>query len=382
MLNDMKNTRYIHATCSASHRHHSNCCYIREAAATDHDSPSSCQFEVTNVADVPIHIESFLKSHPRVQPSYSVDLKLPNAKSANKSLLCTLYNYGSKEDSTKNAVALNLTSIEAVRLAADCIDKVWLQDSCFAAPAKSRRHILTALSLGVNRMAVSYPAEVLRISSASKSVELVLSLASTADGKDVGRMAETIRVAKAKGMRIVGIALRHGWADEPIAADKVEEALVRLREAYDEAIECGHDVRIVDLGSWVARAPDSTKSTMRRRSCSVIMEDDRISRTFCESACDDDVLPTRVHVNALLDQYFPPSLGLRILAEHAQYLFPEEELLQKWYTTPKERRPAPSFHSFMVNGCTTKTSYSCSYRGKARAVRDSNQAAEPAAAQA
>ena len=185
-------------------------------------------------------------------------------------------------------------------------------------------------------------------------------------------------------MKVVGIALRYGW-DHPVAPNDVEEALLRLRETYDEAISCGHDVRVIDLGSLIARAPDSAKSTQRRRSCSVIMEDGHLSRIFCESVFDEEVMP-RVEANALLDQHFPPSLDLRVLAEHAQYLFPQEEVLTKWFTTPKVRRPAPSFHSYMTSGCTTKTAYICSYRSKARAMRDSNQAvgngAEPAAAQA
>ena len=185
-------------------------------------------------------------------------------------------------------------------------------------------------------------------------------------------------------MKVVGIALRFGW-DHPVAPNDVEEALVRIRDAYDEATSCGHDVRIIDLGSLIARSSDSTKPIKRRRSCSVIMEDGHLSRIFCESAFDEEILP-RVQTNALFDRHFPPSLGLRILAEHAQYLFPQDEVLQNWFTTPKERRPAPSFHSYMTSGCATKTAYICSYRSKARAMRDSTQAvgneAEPAAAQA
>ena len=383
MLKDTKNN--IRYACP-SQRHHSNYCYIRETSTitAENSSPSTCHLEVANVTDVPTHIESFLKSHPRVQPSYAVDLHVQNAKSANSSLLSTLYNCGEEEDST-NAISLNLSSIEAVRMAAECVDDIRIkQDCCFSAPAKSRRHILEVLSLGVNRMTVSYPAEVMRISSASKTIELVLSLASTADDKEAGRAVETLRVAKAKGMKVVGIALRYGW-DHPVAPNDVEETLVRLRDVYDEATSCGHDVRIIDLGSLIARAPDSTKSIRRRRSCSVIMEDGNLSRIFCEAAFDEKVMP-RVHANALLDQYFPPSLCLRILAEHAQYLFPQEEVLQKWFTTPKERRPAPSFHSYMASGCVTKTAYICSHRSKARAMRDSKQAvgneADPAAAQA
>ena len=383
MLKDTKNN--IRYACP-SQRHHSNYCYIRETSTStaENSSPKTCQLEVANVTDVPTHIESFLKSHPRVQPSYAVDLHVQNAKSANSSLLSTLYNCGEEEDST-NVIALNLSSIEAVRMTAECVDDIRIQqDCCFSAPAKSRRHILEALSLGVSRMTVSYPAEVMRISSASKTIELVLSLASTADDKEANRSAETLRMAKAKGMEVVGIALCCGW-DHPVATNDVEEALVRLRDAYDEATSCGHDVRIIDLGSLIARAPDGTKRIRRRRSCSVIMEEDSISRIFCESAFDEKILP-RVRANALLDQHFPPSLGLRVLAEHAQYLFPQEEVLQKWFTTPKERRPAPSFHSYMTSGCATKTAYICSYRSKARAMRDSKQAvgneADPAAAQA
>ena len=360
MLNDTKNNiRY--ASCASQQRHHTNYCYIREtSAAAENSSPSTCHLEVANVTDVPTHIQSFLKSHPRAQPSYAVDLHVQNAKSANSSLLSTLYNSGEEEEVSTNAIALNLTSIEAVRMTAECIDDIRIQqDCCFSAPAKSRRHILEALSLGVSRMTVSYPAEVMRISSASKTVELVLSLASTADNKEAARAAETLRVAKAKGMKVVGIALRCGW-DHPVATNDVEEALVRLRDAYDEATSCGHDVRMIDLGSLIARAPDGTEPTRRRRSCSVIMEDGHLSRIFCESAFDEKSLP-RVRTNTLLDQHFPPSLGLRIRAEHAQYLFPQEEVLQKWFTTPKERRPAPSFHRYMASGCTTKTAYICSY---------------------
>ena len=383
MLNETKNN--IRYAC-ASQRHHTNYCYIREtSAAAENSSPRTCHLEVANVTDVPTHIESFLMSHPRVQPSYAVDLHIQNAKSANFSLLSNLYNCSEEEDPT-NAVALNLTSIEAVRMAAECPGDIRIQkDCCFSAPAKSRRHILEALSLGVNRMTVSYPAEVMRISSASKSVELVLSLASSVDDKEASRVAETLRVARAKGMKVVGIALRWGW-DHPVAPHDVEEALVRLRDAYDEATSCGHDVCIIDLGSLIARSSDSTtKPIKRRRSCSVIMEDGHLSRIFCESAFDEEILP-RVQTNALLDQHFPPSLGLRVLAEHAQYLFPQAGVLQKWFTTPKERRPAPSFHSYMTSGCTTKTAYICSYRSKTRAVRDSEQTVvnevDPAAAQA
>lgn len=360
--------------------------------ATEEDFPSSNNsahhFDVTDLNTISSRIESFLQSFPRIQPSYSVDIHKANADA---SLLITLH---------KSGCTLNLNSIDAVRLAADRIDD--LSDCCFSSPVKSRLQIMEAVSLGIKRMTVSFPCEVMRISSVCKSVELVLRISPTDEDADrcIGasrnKWRQILSVARNKSMRVVGVATQTN--DSGISSRSIDDAtstcmsaLTRIREAYDLAKECGHDIRLIDVGTSIAW--NYLYESSHHERCSTIVEevsDDEDQDEVCcptrpEVQCRSDRCPsTAAFIKSLLDYHFPQSLSLRILADHAQYLVPDDAILKKWWGMPKVRRPAPSLHTYLTSGCSSNASYVSAYRSKTKSDKSHNiiNEMEHAAAQA
>lgn len=354
--------------------------YIRTTSNGRHESNdnTSERYDVIDITDVPSHIEMFKKRFPTVcGPSYIIH---KHAQNADASLINAL---------KESRCLLNLNSIVDVRDVAGILG-LDSHSCCFTASAKSRFHIIEAMSLGINRMTVSYPAEVLRISSVSKTIELVLQIYPDTSG---ARWAKIIEAANSKGMKIVGITLcRSTCSEHTNETERISQAFSNVREAYDLASMYGLTLTFVDLGYIIS---DSYQKAAHE--CSTILEElsdedeysdgDQYQEHGGES---DDTSEDHAFLRTMLELYLPHSLGLNVFAQHAQYFVPDHSKILKWWGMPKVRRPTPSLHSYLAGGCISsgKSLNKCAYlayRSKKRQTMTSSSnilESPPAAAQA
>lgn len=328
----------------ASHRYY----YIR---ITPNGNENTERYDVIDINDVSSQIQLFQKQIPCVDPSYTINT---HAKNADPSLITALHN---------SKCLLNLHSIVDVRNAAVVLgDRT--DSCCFAASVKSQYHIREAVSRGINRMTVSSPAEVLRISAVSKTIELVLqispsSLNSIVARKDTGGAQKScwtniLQTASSKGMNIVGISLGRTESSDYISGtERILQAFSNADEAYELASQYGHCVSFVDLGCLISDFQSTYLAAHER--CSTITEEsgdeDDSGGEGNHSAWESDDKPEEdTFLSTLFETYLPQSLGIQVFAQHAQYLVPDHEKILKWWSMPKVRRPTPSLHSYLAGG--------------------------------
>jgi hypothetical protein len=366
--------------------------YIR-TTSNGHESNDDTteRYDVIDINDISSHIELFKKQVPSyVNPSYTIHT---HGQNADASLINALYD---------SKCLLNLNSIVDVRDVASILGGH--THSClFAASAKSRFHIVEAMGLGINRMTASYPAEVLRISSVSKTIELVLQIAPSSvnnivkkdtSGAQKSSWTKIMETANSKGMKIVGITLGRSTCSAYVnETERISQAFSNVREACDLASMYGHNVSFVDLGSVICDSCQCTQPAHER--CSTILEelsdeDDYSDGNQYQHACEsDDKSEEDAFLQTMFEMYLPHSLGLHVFAQHAQYFVPDHEKILKWWGMPKARRPTPSLHSYLAGGCSSGKSLNrCAYLAyrsrKQQAMNSCNILNEspPAAAQA
>lgn len=337
---------------SAHHRYY----YIRITSnGQEHnDDTSSERYGVVDINDVSSHIELFKKQVPYVNPSYMIHT---HTKNADAPLITALH---------ESNCIFNLNSIVDVRNVVGILGHT--HSCCFAASVKSQFHIKEAVNLGINRMTVSYPAEVLRISAVSKTIELVLQISSSSVNRIVKKdtagaqkssWTKILQTANSKGMKIVGVAIGRSTSSEYAnETEIIEEAFSNALEACDLASQYGHSVSFVDLGCLVS---DFQRTSPSHDRCSTILEevddeDDYSNDEQYQCAWEsDDRAGEDAFLTTLFEMYLPHSLGLQVYAQHAQYLVPDHAKIIKWWSTPKARRPTPSLHSFLAGGCSSNT---------------------------
>mmetsp|Transcript_12093 Transcript_12093/g.17385 ORF Transcript_12093/g.17385 Transcript_12093/m.17385 type:complete len:372 (+) Transcript_12093:195-1310(+) len=329
----------------APHRYY----YIR---VTPNGNESTERYDVIDINDVSSQIQLFKKQVPCVDPSYTVNT---HAKNADSSLITALQN---------SKCLLNLNSIVDVRNAAGVLgDQTDL--CCFAASVKSQFHIREAVNRGINRMTVTYPAEVLRIAAVSKTIELVLQITPSSEDsivvqKDTGAQkscwTKILQTASSKGIYIVGISLgRNVSSDYAKGTERISQAFSNVIEAYELASQYGHSVSFVDLGCLISDFQNTYPTAHER--CSTITEeigdeDDSDVEENHSTWESDDRPGEDTLLSTLFETYLPRSLGIQVFAQHAQYLVPDHEKILKWWSMPKVRRPTASLHSYLAGGCS------------------------------
>jgi hypothetical protein len=366
---------------SAHHRYY----YIRITSnGQEHnDDTSSERYDVVDINDVSSHIELFKKQVPHVNPSYMIHT---HTKNADAPLITALH---------ESNCIFNLNSIVDVRNVVGILGHT--HSCCFAASVKSQFHIKEAVNLGINRMTVSYPAEVLRISAVSKTIELVLQISPSSvnsivkkdtAGAQKSSWTKILQTANSKGMKVTGIALgRSTCSDYANESERIAQTFSNVLEAFELASQHGHSVSFVDLGCLIS---DLQRTYPSHDRCSTIMEEvgdeDDCSNDEehqCAWESDDRAGEEDAFLTTLFEMYLPHSLGLQVYAQHAQYLVPDHTKIIKWWSTPKTRRPTPSLHSFLAAGCSsnTKSMNRNAYRSrKQQTITSSNILKNPPAA--
>ena len=325
------------------------------------------RYDIIDINEVSLHIEWFQKHIPySVHASYLINTQAHNADA---SLIAALY---------ESKCHINLNSIVDVRTAARIlgVDTIRKHSYCFSSQAKTTQHISEAMSLGIDHMTVSYPADVFRISSVSSIITLVLQITPLNRNKLIAIMD----TAKLKGMAFVGIALgsvagtgttrARGISEE----DTSSQSLALVQYAYDLASTYGHRITYIDLGTILSECCQklSTQPFLHQK-CSTITETEEVSDQEEEEdsvrseeasdtslAGDSDSDADGFHIlGNLLNMYLPnDKLGLTIYAQHAQYFVPDQNELQKWWGMPKVKRPVPSLYSYLATrgGGSSKSS--------------------------
>jgi len=349
--------------CISAHQHRY---YYVRTTSNGHENKidTAERYDVIDINDVSSHIDLFKKQVPSyVNPSYTIHT---HGQNADASLINALYD---------SKCLLDLNSIVDVRDVAGILGGR-THSCCFAASAKSRFHIIEAMNLGINRMTVSYPAEVLRISSVSKDIELVLQIAPSSvnsivkkdtSGAQRSSWTKIMETANSKGMKIVGITLGRSTCSEYVnEAERISQAFSLVREACDLASMYGHSVSFVDLGSVICGSCHCTQPAHRR--CSTILEElsdeDEYSDgdQYQHTCVSDDTSEEDAFLRTMFEMYLPHSLGLQVFAQHAQYYVPDHERILKWWGMPKARRPTPSLHSYLAGCCSSgKSVNGCAY---------------------
>lgn len=321
----------------------------------ENDDNTRERYDVIDINDVPSQIQRFKKQVPYVDISYMIHT---HAQNADAPLITVLHN---------SQCLFNLNSIVDVRNVVGILGDP-AHSCCFAASVKSQFHIKEAISLGINRMTVSYPAEVLRISAVSKTIELVLQISPSSvnsivqkdtAGAQRSSWTKILQTAYLKGMKVVGIALGRSTGSEyGNGTERIAQAFSNVLEAYDLASQYGHTVSFVDLG-WLIS--DFQRTYPAHERCSTIIEelseeDDCSDGEQCQSTWEsDDSLGSGEDacLSTLFEMYLPRSLGIQVFAQHAQYLVPDHAKILKWWSMPKAKRPTPSLYSYLAGGCSS-----------------------------
>ena len=319
----------------------------------ENDDSTTERYDVIDINDVQSQIELFKKQVPYVDPSYMIHTHAQNADAA---LITALRN---------SQCLFNLNSIVDVRTVVGILGDQ-THSCCFAASVKSIFHIKEAISLGINRMTVSCPAEVLRISAVSKTIELVLQISPSSvnsivqkdtAGAQKSSWTKILQTAYLKGMKVVGIALGRSTSSQYAnETERIAQAFSNVLEAYDLASQYGHTVSFVDLG-WLIS--DFQRTYPANERCSTILEalseeDDCSDGEQYQSTWEsDDWSEEDAFLNTLFEMYLPRSLGIQVFAQHTQYLVPDHAKILKWWSMPKARRPTPSLYSYLAGGCSS-----------------------------
>jgi diaminopimelate decarboxylase len=207
-------------------------------------------------------------------------------------------------------------------------------DIIFANPCKARAHILEAVCKGVKRMTFDNIAEVQKIASISKNIELVLRIA-TDDRGSLCRLSSKfgaprsmwkplLACAKENGIQVVGVSFHVGSGCRD--ASRYELALKDARKIFDMAkAEFGFDMKLLDIGGGF---PGETHGLWNPQ---VIEEDSDVVAVVDPKEgynSDEDDKANNVfmffneiaeQVAPIIDQVFPVEEGVRIIGEPGRY---------------------------------------------------------------
>jgi diaminopimelate decarboxylase len=207
-------------------------------------------------------------------------------------------------------------------------------DIIFANPCKARAHILEAVCKGVKRMTFDNIAEVQKIASISKSIELVLRIAtddrgsqcrlSSKFGAPSNMWKPLLACAKQNGIQVVGVSFHVGSGCRD--ASRYELALNDARKIFDMAKEeFGFDMKLLDIGGGF---PGETHGLWNPQ---VLEEDPEVVAVVDpkEGYNSDDEKTAGDHfmffneiaeqVAPIIDQVFPVEEGVRIIGEPGRY---------------------------------------------------------------
>eukprot|EP00043_Microstomoeca_roanoka_P008105 m.78238 g.78238 ORF g.78238 m.78238 type:complete len:474 (-) comp14103_c0_seq1:2563-3984(-) len=169
----------------------------------------------------------------------------------------------------------------------------------FANPCKAVAHLHFAKKVGVKMMTFDNEYELMKIAKYYPEAELVLRVLAD-DSRSVCRLGlkfgadpattpELLSAAKNLGLNIIGVSFHVGSGASDACA--FSDAVGRARMVFDQAIELGFQPTLLDVGGGF---PGSVHSAV----------------TFEDIAAE---------LNRAFEEHFPPSTGVRIIAEPGRY---------------------------------------------------------------
>lgn len=256
--------------------------YCREKAV---QHPEDEAFYVMDLGAVERQLADWLRLLPRVEPFYAVKCMTDTG------LMATLANAGCGFDCASPA---EIAAAEA--LGADAARII------YANPAKPVRHIQRARACGVYTTTFDSEYELRKLAEHMPEARCVLRIKAddptarcplgTKYGALPGEVEPLLRAAKSLGLVVEGISFHVGsGAQDPAAFAR---AIVAARAAFDLAVKLGHPpLRLLDLGGGFSGV----------------------------GAADGGVAleTVAVGINAALQEHFPESEGVRIIAEPGRY---------------------------------------------------------------
>jgi ornithine decarboxylase len=195
-------------------------------------------------------------------------------------------------------------------------------DIIYANPCKARSHIRNAVQRGVTLMTFDNVNEVEKCASISKQIELILRII-TNDSGSVCRLSskygapretwrDLLQAAKDHGLKVVGISFHVGSGCRD--ASRYELALRDAKELHDVARdEYGFDMNIIDIGGGFPGETHSLWNPAKRDKHQTPANDAAGSRFMFFDEIAEQVSP-------LLDEIFPESSQVKLIAEPGRYL--------------------------------------------------------------
>jgi diaminopimelate decarboxylase len=206
-------------------------------------------------------------------------------------------------------------------------------DIIYANPCKARAHLIEAVCKGVKMVTFDNVIEVQKCAAVSKKIELILRIMTDDRGSQCRLSSKfgaprykwrpLLAAAKKNGLQVVGVSFHVGSGCRD--ASRYELALKDAREIFDMAEkDFGMKMKIIDIGGGF---PGETHS-MWNPAEEIDDEDaDAIEGKEATSDEGEEEADNRfmffseiaAQVAPVIDQYFPPELGVRIIGEPGRY---------------------------------------------------------------
>lgn len=215
-------------------------------------------------------------------------------------------------------------------------------DIIFANPCKARAHILEAVCKGVKRMTFDNIAEVQKMASISKNIELVLRIVtddrgsqcrlSSKFGAPPNMWKPLLAAAKQHGLKVVGVSFHVGSGCRD--ASRYELALKDARTIFDMAKkEFGFDMKLLDIGGgfpgethglWNPQVlEEEEEDPLADTDAIVYPKEGYISDVEDKEKMGDHFMffnEIAEQVAPMIDEIFPLEEGVRIIGEPGRYL--------------------------------------------------------------
>mmetsp|Transcript_7673 Transcript_7673/g.11281 ORF Transcript_7673/g.11281 Transcript_7673/m.11281 type:complete len:765 (-) Transcript_7673:232-2526(-) len=301
-------------------------------------------FYVCDLGAVVAQYYQWKKHFPRVEPFYAVKCN------PDRAIVKTLARLGANFDcASRNEINLVLGASRELGL-----EKT--PEIIFANPCKPRTHIIEAVCKGVRMMTFDNVDEVEKCAKISKKIELILRIITDDSGSQC-RLSSKFGAPKARWRVLLAAAKRHGLAVVGVSfhvgsgcrdSSRYDLALKDAKELFEMAErDYGFEMKILDIGGGF---PGETHSlwnpvdiidpTVKRINGEMVetviddqlddvaeAEDDDDKKEGLEKDFEEDESKPLMffqdiadHVSPKIDEIFPVSTNVRVIAEPGRYL--------------------------------------------------------------
>lgn len=304
-------------------------------------------FYVVDIGVIVSQFHQWRKHFPRVEPFYAVKCN------PDPVVVKTLATLGCHFDCASRA------EIQLVQDVAQTLPPPRDEPSIiYANPTKARAHVIDAVCRGVTLMTFDNAAEVQKCAAVSDRIQLILRIItddtgsqcrlSSKYGAPKSRWRDLLKAAKRHGLNVVGVSFHVGSGCRD--ASRYEMALRDARELFDLArTEFGFEMNLLDIGGgfpgethslWNPAAVFGDPTAASRRKYTIDEEipdvdetgdDDEkegLERDHTKEVDGEEDTEHRFmyfseiaeEVAPIIDELFPESSGVRIIAEPGRYL--------------------------------------------------------------